>query len=43
VKPIIIHSEALAELDEVMAYYERHVDGLGLDLLSEIKKASFKI
>jgi len=43
VKQIVVHSEAIAELDEAMAYYERHVEGLGLDLLSEIMKASFKI
>ena len=42
-KQIVVHSEAIAELDEAMAYYERHVEGLGLDLLSEIMKASFKI
>jgi len=43
VKQIVFHSEAIDEIDEAMAYYERHVEGLGLDLLSEIMKASFKI
>ncbi len=42
-KPITLHSEAIAELDEAMAYYELRFRGLGLDLLSEIMKARIKI
>ena len=42
-KPIVIHSEAIAELDEAMAYYELRYRGLGVDLLSEIMKARIKI
>lgn len=42
-KHIVIHSEAIAELEDALAYYERHVDGLGLDLLLEIRKQVSKI
>jgi len=42
-KPIVLHSEAIAELDEAMAYYELRYRGLGLALLSEITNANIKI
>ena len=37
-KPIIIHSEARAELDEAVGYYERRQAGLGLDLQGEVEQ-----
>jgi toxin ParE1/3/4 len=43
VKPVVLHSEAIAELDEAIAHYELRCGGLGLDFLSETMKASFKI
>jgi toxin ParE1/3/4 len=43
VKPIIIQSEARAELDEAMAYYERQCEGLGLALQGEVEQAVRKI
>jgi toxin ParE1/3/4 len=43
VKPIVIHSEAMAELDHAIAYYEERKMGLGLDLLAEIEQATHKI
>lgn len=33
-KPVIIHSQARAELEEAMAFYEQQRAGLGLDLQS---------
>lgn len=38
-KPIIIHSEARAELDEAIGYYEQRQAGLGLDLQGEVEQA----
>lgn len=35
-KPVIIHSQARAELDQAMLYYERQKPGLGLDLQAEV-------
>lgn len=34
-KPVIIHSEAIEELDAAVAYYEDQKAGLGLDFLVE--------
>lgn len=42
-KPIIIHSEAKAELDGAIAYYEEQKKGLGLDFLSEVERTVSKI
>lgn len=42
-KPIIIHSDAKAELDEAVAYYENCRAGLGQDLLSEVEQAIGRI
>lgn len=42
-KPIIIHSEARAELDGAIAYYEEQKTGLGLDFLSEVERTVSKI
>lgn len=38
-KPILFLSEAQAELDEAVVYYERQKAGLGLDLLSAVERA----
>lgn len=38
-KPIIIHTEAIAELDGAIAYYDKQKVGLGLDLLVEVEQA----
>jgi toxin ParE1/3/4 len=43
VKPVIIHSEAIEELDEAVAYYEDQKAGLGLDFLMEVEQALGKI
>jgi toxin ParE1/3/4 len=43
VKPIVIHSEARAELDDAMAFYESRASGLGLDLLAKVEDAVAKI
>jgi toxin ParE1/3/4 len=43
VKPIIIHSEAKAELDGAISYYEEQKTGLGLDFLSEVEKSIDKV
>jgi toxin ParE1/3/4 len=43
VKPVILHSEARAELDEAVAYYEGLRLGLGVDLLSEVEKGIARI
>lgn len=42
-KPAIIHSEAIEELDAAIAYYEDQKVGLGLDLLAEVERALAKI
>lgn len=39
----IIHSEARAELDSAIGYYQGQKVGLGLDLLSEVEQAIGKI
>jgi toxin ParE1/3/4 len=43
VKPLLIHSEARAELEEAVAYYERQRQGLGLELEAEVSQAFRKI
>jgi toxin ParE1/3/4 len=43
VKPLIIHSEAITELDSAIAYYEKRKVGLGLDFLSEVEQYLGKI
>ena len=42
-KPLIIHSEARAELDSAIAYYEECKVGFGLDFLSEVEQYLGKI
>jgi len=43
VKRVVIHSAARAELDAAMEFYEGHAVGLGLDLETEVRKATKKI
>jgi len=43
VKPIIIHSEAVKELDGAISHYEDQKVGLGLDFLVEVEQALGKI
>jgi toxin ParE1/3/4 len=43
VKPVIIHSRAIEELDHSVFYYEKQKTGLGLDFLSEVQQALGKI
>jgi toxin ParE1/3/4 len=43
VKSVIIHSEAIAELDSAIAYYERQKFELGRDFLAEVEKSIGKI
>ena len=38
-KPVVIHSQARAELDEAMAFYEQQKARLGLDLQGEVERA----
>jgi toxin ParE1/3/4 len=38
-KPFIVHSQARADLDEAMAFYEERRPGLGLNLLDEVELA----
>ena len=42
-KPVIVHSEAIKELDSAIAYYEDQKVGLGLDFLAEVEQALGKI
>lgn len=42
-KPVIIHSEAIEELDGAVSYYEDQKLGLGLDLLAEVEQTLGKI
>lgn len=42
-KPVTIHVEAMAELDETISYYENQNIGLGLDFLSEVEQSISKI
>jgi toxin ParE1/3/4 len=39
----VIHSEARAELDAAMEFYESRAAGLGLDLQADVKEAAAKI
>jgi toxin ParE1/3/4 len=43
VKPVIIHSEAIEELDGAVSYYEDQKVGLGLDFLAEVEQTLSKI
>jgi toxin ParE1/3/4 len=43
VKPVIIHSQARAELDEAIAFYEQQLAGLGLDLQTVVERAIGRI
>jgi toxin ParE1/3/4 len=43
VKPVIIHREAIEELDEAVAYYEDQKAGLGSNFLVEVEQALSKI
>jgi toxin ParE1/3/4 len=40
VKPVLFHSEATAELEEAIAYYEQRRPGLGAALLDEVQRAA---
>jgi hypothetical protein len=42
VKHVVIHSEARAELDAAMEFYESRAAGLALDLQAEVKEAAAK-
>ena len=42
-KPVIVHGEASAELDEAVAYYEQQQPGLGLRLLSDVQRTVTRI
>jgi toxin ParE1/3/4 len=43
VKPVIIHSEAIEELDGAISYYEDRKLGLGIDFLAEVEGTIGKI
>jgi toxin ParE1/3/4 len=43
VKPVIIHGEAIAELEGAISYYEDQKVGLGLDFLAEVERSLDKI
>jgi hypothetical protein len=38
VKPAVIHSEARAELDAAICFYESRAKGLGLDLQANVEE-----
>lgn len=42
-KPVIIHREAIEELDHAISYYEEQKVGLGIDFLVEVEQALEKI
>ncbi|MBE9157259.1 type II toxin-antitoxin system RelE/ParE family toxin [Nodosilinea sp. LEGE 06152] len=42
-KPLVLHSEAIAELDGAVAYYQDQRSGLGLDFLFTVERAFSKI
>jgi toxin ParE1/3/4 len=42
-KPVVIHREAIEELDNSVAYYEVQKVGLGLDFLAGVEQALNKI
>jgi toxin ParE1/3/4 len=43
VKPAVIHSEARAELDAAISFYESRAKGLGLDLEAKVEQAVLAI
>jgi toxin ParE1/3/4 len=43
VKQVIVHTKARKELNQAIGYYERQRRGLGLDLLTEVEDAIFRI
>jgi toxin ParE1/3/4 len=43
VKPVILHNEAIRELDGAISYYEDQKIGLGVDFLAEVEQALDKI
>ena len=42
-KPVIVHSQARAELDEAMAFYEQQKMGLGLVLQAAVERTIGRI
>jgi plasmid stabilization system protein ParE len=42
-KPAAFHPQAIAELDSAIAFYEKQVAGLGIDLRKEVQVAVEKI
>ncbi|WP_375541580.1 type II toxin-antitoxin system RelE/ParE family toxin [Halomicronema sp. CCY15110] len=42
-KPVNLHSEAMQELDDAVAYYQEQAPGLGLDFLDEVEQALKRI
>lgn len=42
-KPLVLHSDAIAELDGAVGYYQDQRPGLGLDFLSTVERALSKI
>ncbi len=42
-KPVVVHDDAKAELDDAVAYYEGREKGLGLDLQQEVESGVLKI
>jgi toxin ParE1/3/4 len=43
VKDIVLHSEARAELNDAVAFYEERREGLGVDFLAEVERALLRI
>jgi toxin ParE1/3/4 len=42
-KDVVLHSEARAELDDAVAFYEERREGLGVEFLTVIEKAFERI
>jgi toxin ParE1/3/4 len=42
-KPVVIHSEAKAELDQAIGFYEARKEGLGAELQCEVEDTIAKI
>ncbi len=42
-KPVVIHNDAKAELDDAVSYYEAREKGLGLDLQTEVETGVLKL
>lgn len=42
-KPVVLHSQAIEELDSAISYYEIQKAGLGLEFLSEMEQAISRI